>query len=97
MLLDPSRENRPGHHHPYAKAVFSSARPADFWRFSPLRSEVEWERSERRLDVEAALVRPWYSLGRRKAEKIKKSFFKKSQIRFFNDFAGCCSLLAIYT
>lgn len=48
--------NVPNHHHPNAKAGFSSSRLAFFWRFSPLRSEAEWERSGRRLDAEAALV-----------------------------------------
>ena len=44
-----------------AKAVFFAPRPAIFWKFSPLRNEAEWEGSGRRLDVEIALVRPWYS------------------------------------
>ena len=56
MLLDPNRDNVPGHYHHNTKAGFFAPRPTDFWRFSPLRSEAEWERSGRRLDAEIALV-----------------------------------------
>ena len=52
----PYRDNMLVRHHPNTKVGLYAARPAFFWRFSPLRSEAEWERSGRRLDAEIALV-----------------------------------------